>query len=312
MNEATSRRHLSAEALQALLEGQLPAGERLAMEEHLAACVSCAGDLAAWTSLFEDLDALTRLTPSEGFAQRVMAGTTVPRPGLSLGRVFGWLDGRHAHEHPDGDRLQDFAEGRLPSRAAARIRTHLDGCPACAASAAGWRETFRQLGSLERLAPSPDFGARVMARVHVPAPAPAPVSEGRRALAWLRGLLPHTREAWAAVSGVAVAPAATLGLVLWTLFSHPTLTPGALLSFTGWKITEFAGLLWQGAASAAMGSAGVFDLVSLLSSAMASPATLAGAVLAFCVGTVVASWVLYRNLFASHPADGRIAHAQFS
>jgi len=156
------------------------------------------------------------------------------------------------------------------------------------------------------------FAARVMAQVRVPAPAPARVPEWRRALAWAASLMPHTRQAWAAVSGVALTPAVTLGLVFWTVFSHPTLTLDALVSFTWWKATEGAGLAWQAVASAATDSAGLFNLFSFFGSLALSPMAVAGLVAAFSLGSVAATWVLYRNLFAHHPMDARIAHAPLS
>lgn len=312
MNGPISHQHLGAETLQALLEDGLPQGERRAAEEHLASCARCSAELDAWKVLFRDLAELPPLAPSPAFAERVMAGVERPE-GLSLAaRVRGWLGTSTRAGHPAADRLQEWVAGGLPARQAARIQSHLDGCPACAREAQAWRTTFSQLDQLGRLAPAGDFADRVMARVRVPAPAPARVPEWRRALAWAGALVPHTRQAWAAVSGVALTPAVTLGLVLWTVFSHPTLTLGSLASFIWWKASDLAGVAWQAVASTAMESAGVFGVFSFLGSLPLTPAAVAGVFAVLSLGTVAASWVLYRNLFAHHPMDGRIAHAPLS
>ncbi|GMV04826.1 MAG: hypothetical protein AMXMBFR53_11060 [Gemmatimonadota bacterium] len=312
MNEHTNRQHLSAEALQALLEGELPLGERRSAEEHLASCPRCAAELDAWRVLFRDLTGLPALAPSGSFAERVMAGVNVPEPVGLAARVRGWLGASSAPAHPAGERLQDFAEGILPARKAARMRAHLETCPRCAAEAHAWRLALSRLNELPRFDTSEGFGERVMAQVRVPAKAPARVPEWRRALAWAGRAMPHTRQAWAAVSGVALTPAVTLGLVLWTVFSHPTLTLDALASFAWWKATELAGLAWQSVASAATESAGLFNIYSFFGSLTLSPMAVGGLVAAFSLGTVAATWVLYRNLFAHHPIDARIAHAPLS
>lgn len=312
MNEHTFHQHIGAETLQAFLEGRLPTGERQAAQEHLASCARCSAELDGWKLLFDELDQLPSLTPSSGFADAVMAEVHMPEALPLAARIRGWVGLASPEGHLSDERLQDFVEGLLPARHAARVRTHLDGCPRCAGDAAALETTIRHLAGLEHHAPSQGFAARVMAQVHVPAPAPAKVPEWRRALAWAGRLVPHTRKAWAALSGVAVTPVATLGLVVWTVFSHPTLTPGALASFAWWKATEAAGLLWQAVSSAALESASVFKLYSLLESLAVSPAAMAGAFVALSLATVAAVWVLYRNLIVSHPVDGRIAHAPLS
>lgn len=311
MNEHKPILHLDAEAFQALLDGDLPAGELARAREHLAACPRCEAELDGWREFLADLDRLPSLAPSPALAERVMRGVAPGRIPLAA-RVRGWIRAGSPQAHPTAERLQDLAEGVLAGRAAARVRTHLDACPACASEAEAWRATFARLGSLERLAPPEGFGQRVMAGVRIPAPAPVRVPEWRQALAWAGRLVPQTRQAWAAVSGVALTPAVTLALVLWTVFSHPTLTPGALASFVGWKAAEAAAWAWSAVASAALESAGLFKVYSLIESLALSPAALAGAVAALCLGTVAASWVLYRNLVVAHPLEGQVAHARVS
>ncbi|NJD19876.1 MAG: hypothetical protein FIA95_11430 [Gemmatimonadetes bacterium] len=312
VNERIPTPHLGAEELQALLEGDLPTGERARVEEHLASCARCAAELEGWRALFRELAELPELAPSTAVGERVSAGVAFPEPRSLAARARVLLGLSDPARHPAQDRLQDFVEGLLPARQAARVRTHADACPACAADVAAWRSTFARLQALERLSPIEGFADQVMARVRVPTPAPVPAPEWRRALAWARQLVPQTRQAWAAVSGVAVTPIVTLGLVLWTLASHPTLTAGALASFVWWKASALAALAWEAVASRALQSAGLFEAYSFFGSLAWSPAAMAGALVALSVGTALATWVLYRNLFTAQPVDGRVAHASHS
>jgi anti-sigma factor RsiW len=231
-----SNRHLSAERVQAFLEGELPKEERALVEEHLHLCARCSLEVDAWRTLFMRLEDLPVLRPSEDFADRVIRGVSpvgsrslAARARAALGAMSNPSEGRH----PADARIQDFVEGLLPVRQAARVRTHLDACAGCAGEAATWRSVLDQLRALDRLSPSEGFSQRVMSEIRVPSHAAvvSKVPEWRRALQWARRLVPQTRQAWAALSGVAVTPAVTLGLLVWTLFTHPTLTPGALASF---------------------------------------------------------------------------------
>jgi anti-sigma factor RsiW len=312
VSERIPSQHLGAEELQALLECALPAGESARVEEHLASCARCAVELEGWQVLFRDLAELPELAPSNAFGDRVLAGVTVPEPRSLAARARALLGLPERAGHPAGDRLQDFVEALLPARQAARVRTHLESCPGCASDAAAWRATFARIERLERLSPTKGFADRVMAQVRVPMPVPAPVPEWRRALAWARGIVPETRKAWAALSGVAVTPAVTLGLVLWTVFSHPTLTPGALASFFWWKASALVTVAWEALASRALQSTGLFEVYSFFGSVAWSPAAMAGAFVALSLGSVAATWVLYRNLFTPHPVDGRVPNASLS
>jgi hypothetical protein len=190
----------------------------------------------------------------------------------------------------------------------------VDGCAACTGDVAAWRALETTLGSLGHMAPAEGFAQRVMAQVRVQAPAivPAPVPEWRRALAMARRLVPQTRQAWATVSGVALTPLVTVGLVLWTVFTHPAITPGALVSFAWWKASALASAAWSAVSAAALESEGLFGVYSFLGSVVHSPTVLAAAFLFFSLGTVAAAWVLYRNLIPAHRVEGRYAHASLS
>jgi len=165
------------------------------------------------------------------------------------------------------------------------------------------------MGGLDGFAPRTGFADRVMAGVRVPALAPASVRP--RALAWLhpqdwrRGLaalgrfVPATRRAWAAVAGVAVTPAVTIGLVLYAVFSHPTLTPQALASFVLWKVAEAASFARGALATVALDTAQLLGLDALVRALIDAPFMLASGALAYVALSALALRVLYRNLLSS-------------
>jgi anti-sigma factor ChrR (cupin superfamily) len=334
--------HLSAERIQALLDGALPSRERRRAEEHLASCGRCASEVARWRAVFEELDELPRLVPHEGFRARVMAEVEIPEPAPLAARARAFVRRLvptvPGFAHPPDEDLQDLAEGTLPDRVAVRVRRHVDGCPSCAGELAAWQALLGRLDGLERLDPGEEFSrevmatwrleqaldglghlepgegfaARVMAGVRIPEPAPAPAPSRirDRLLAAARSLAPRTRRAWAALSGVAVTPVVTVALVVWAVFSSPAVTPGALLAFTGWKAAELAAAGWTAVSGWIVESAGGFLLWEALASLFGAPGTVAAAALAVAAGTLVSLWVLYRNLIATHAVDGRYARAQ--
>ena len=314
-----SQEHLSAERIQAFLEGELPARELAGVEDHLSACRRCSGEVEVWQHLFGELGDLTALRPHEGFADRVMMGVRLPQPrplaARLRDRLTALLPGAVPGEHVEGGRLQDFVEGLLPARQAARVQTHLDDCGTCSKEVVAWRSVLARLDGLEHFGPAEDFAARVMHGVRVPAavaarrttPARSWLAAARESFSWLGALVPHTRKAWAAVSGVAVTPMATLGLLLYTVFSHPTLTPGALVSFVGWKVTAFATTATEAARAVLLESTGLFRVYTFMESLVAAPAALAAGLLVFSGLMAAATWVLYKNLIATPTVDGHYA-----
>ena len=410
MNDNRFIDHLSAEQLQALLEGEIPNRDRARAEEHLSGCLRCSADLEAWSLLFEDLGSLSSPAPAAGFAERVMAGIRVPEPlplaarvkerlgfvtaqvtahattgvlqdfadgSLPLREAVGvkrhldqcsactteavaWtgvmnrlqeldsfepragfadrvmkqvelpvtvpiaarirsrvssLFGAPAPEHVPGGLLQDFVEGTLPGRAVARIQEHVEGCGRCASEVDAWRGVLGRLEGLAAFSPSQGFADQVMAHMHVPQPAPAVVARrpaAARALATAWRLVPQTREAWAALSGVAVTPAVITGLVFYAVFSHPTLTLGSLASFAWWQVTDLATAGFAAFSAAAVQSAAVFGIYPLLETLAAAPMMVAGGVLAYSMVCALALRVLYKNLNPNRPMDGRYAHVSAS
>ena len=397
MNDHTSNRHLSAEQLQALLEGEVPTRDFVQAEKHLTGCARCSAELDGWKTLFEDLGDLTAHRPLEGFAERVMAGVQIPESVPLAARVKTQLNRATSAKHLSTEVLQDFVEGTLAARRAARVERHLESCPPCTADADVWIALFGRLGELESLTPSPGFGDRVMAEISttvslplgarirgrisalfgappehmqdfvdglLPARAMARVeahvgdcracgaelsewqhvaarldtlghlspAEGfedqamtgylaarsKRAVVrqpvWSRAvstawrLVPQTREAWAALSGVAVTPAVVVGLVFYAVFSHPTLTIGSLVSFAWWQVSDVLTAAMAGLSAAAFqGMQGVGGN-AILEALASAPTMVAGAALAYSMVCAVALRVLYKNLLMNRHSQGRYAH----
>jgi anti-sigma factor RsiW len=300
--------HLSAERLQALLEGDLPPREQRLVEEHVAACARCSAELDGWSVLFEDLSELEPYGPRAGFGDRVMSAVHIPerlslaaRARAALGSVLA--SGRPAHVGTE--RLQDFVDGLLPARQVARVEAHVGECANCGRELRAWHSLVGQLSSLERFAPGDAFADNVMAEVLAPAAAPVAARVVVREPAWRRALgtarrfAPQTRRGWAALSGVAVTPAVTVGLVFYVVFSHPTLTPQALASFMMWKMGDLFSFGWNALLGAALGGVQSLGLGGLVETAMRDPLMIAGGALAYSVVSVLALRVLYKNLMGN-------------
>jgi hypothetical protein len=171
---------------------------------------------------------------------------------------------------------------------------------------------YARLGGLGRFAPREGFADRVMAavRLRVPAaagavPARAPTLAGlrlpdwRRALATVGRYVPKTRRAWATISGVAVTPAVTAGLVLYSVFSHPTITPHALASFAAWKLTDGFSAAWTAVGDLALDGAQVLGLDAVARTLLDAPLLLAGGALIYSAVSALALRVLHKNLSGS-------------
>ena len=312
-----SNEHLSAEVLQAFLEGDLPGGEDASVEEHLGSCARCSSELEVWRSLFSELSSLPSVRPHDGFQDRVMADVRIPGP-LPLAarirnRIAVLVPGR-ADGHISADRLQGMLEGLVPARQVARMETHLSSCGQCAKQADAWRSVFATLDRLPRLEPGDQFAKRVMAGMRMPSAiaASVPVSAWYKAGVWARRLVPQTRNAWAAISGVAVAPAVTAGLVFSALVSHPTLTPGSLASYAWWQFSDAASAGWAALSAFAAEIAQASGALSLLDGLAAAPLVVAAGVLLYAAACAFALRVLYKHVLATHPLDGRYAQASVS
>lgn len=299
--------HLSDERLQGLLDGDLPADEAVAASAHVQECAQCRTKMEAWESLFVQLEDLPALSPSPAFRDRIVEA--LPRRAGAGARVRGWL-GMESEglvpTHVGSARLQDFMESRLAARTATRVEAHLDGCAVCRLELDGYRAVARAVESLPSLAPSEAFSERVMAGVRIEQlarAALAPTSRGERVLAWLRRAVPSSPRGWAAALGAGVAPAVTVALVAYAVFSHPLVTVGSLASFAWLKTSAWMGAVAQTVFGPLLQNALVAEVWSLTSSLLASPRVAAASATLLSALTLAALWVLYRNVFASHPED---------
>ena len=311
----TSNEHLSAEVLQAFLEGDLPRREGASVEAHLGSCARCCSELDGWRSLFTELSSLPSPSPQEGFQDRVMADVRIPQPqplplaARMRSRIAVLLPGR-GDGHISADRLQEMLDGLVPARQVARMEAHMSSCGECAQQADSWRSVFSTLDQLPRLEPNQQFAQRVMAGLRMPSAiaASVPVSVWYKAGVWAGRVVPRTRRAWAAASGVAVAPAVTAGLILSALVSHPTLTPGALASYAWWQLSDVASAAWSALSTMAQAS----GALSLFDGLAAAPLMVATGVLLYTAACAFALRVVYKHVYANHPSDGQYAQASVS
>lgn len=309
--------HIAPDVLHDFVDGQLAARQAHKIEEHLRACGSCTAEADAWISVLQRLDGMERFAPAEGFAARVMDEVAVPNHIPLAARVRGRvveIFGASRPEHVPEGILQDFVDGTLPTRAVARVEAHLDQCAACTSELGAWQSVAARLETLESMAPSPALSARVMAEVRIQQAAQelAPVSLWWRAGAAARRVVPQTRQAWAALSGVAVTPAVILGLMVWAVFSHPTLTLGSLASFAAWQVADLFTGLFSGTSALLLQSVDAFGIRTLFETVAGAPVVLAAIILTYTVLCVLAWRVLYRNLFANRSLLGRYAHVSFA
>lgn len=304
--------HLTSETLQAYLEGELPEKDQAPVESHLASCPRCAAELEAWELLFGELEELPGLEPSSGFAERVMAQLP-PRPSLAkrlADRVRSTLGHGvdQVEEHLGPDRIQELLEGALGAGPRRKAHAHLQGCSACQTLYREWEEIFQSLEALPQLEPSPGFQSRVMAAFHA-SQAPARTDTGiDRVMEWLSAagnaagrLIPTTRKGWAFMSALAFVPALLLVVVIGAVLAHPLLSWGGLAALLRWRVTDGLEALLGQATQRLLESPLLLAVWDGLSALAASPTlALAGLAVAWTL-SVLAGWVLYRNVF--HPSS---------
>jgi anti-sigma factor RsiW len=301
-------RHLTAQQIQSLLDGQLSDGEFADAQEHVVFCSRCQVDFEAWQLLYAELGGLAEIEPSPEFAARVLEHMPAQEGAASWRRkVRAWISvrGRGAREHLSPERLQDYIEGLVPARQVARIEAHLSGCTACRSDVAAWQGLFEGLGTLPSMEPAEGFYERVMAqhRVLQLVEAWEPSAARISAFARVKRLVPRTRRAWAVVAGLAMPPIAIGSVLLFEVFSTPALTPGYLASFLSWRVTELGTALGSGLMDGAVESAAAFQAYALIDFLSGSPLiALAGAV-AFAALSGSAAWILYANLFQTRRTE---------
>lgn len=302
IEEFTASAHVAPDVMQDFIEGSLAARRAERVEAHLAACADCSSEADAWLGVMRRLDELPSFAPGDGFSERVLAGITVPEtPSLAarLREGIARLAGRTPEHVPTG-LLQDLVDGALPARAVARIEAHVADCIVCTNEVAAWRSVSAQLDGLERFAPSKHFRDRVMdalaAAESQTAVAPRPAWSRGVAAAWR--LVPQTREALAAMSGVAVTPVVIVGLMAYAVFSHPALTVGSLLSFAWWQVSDLASGALATLSSAVPQNSDASGVSSLFEMLAAAPILVAGGVILYTMASAFAVRVLWKNLHA--------------
>jgi len=303
--------HPSEERLQAFLDGSVPSREGRQLEAHVATCAQCSEELATWRVLFEDLDGLRPQRPSADFQARVMSGVRLPARLPLAARLRAAVAALRPGARPSHLRagvLQDLADGVLASRQAKRAQAHLAGCTACSAELQRWTRVLARLSELDGFDPMEGFADRVIAGL-TPAASPAVVRQPgwARALAGARRFLPRSRRAWAAIAGAAVTPAVTFGLVLFAVFSHPTLTPQALVSFTFWQFTDLFTAAWSGLLATGLSVTRVTGLEGFFDAIAAAPLLAATGVAIYAIGSGLAARILYKNLIDSRSIRPRYA-----
>lgn len=305
----THMAHLSPDRLQEYVEGLLPRAAAESVARHLSTCDACHGETLAWSDLFRSLSDLPEFTPGDAFADRVL-DRVAPEPRLGLVARMRRRLSRRTAAAPSGhlapERLQDFVEGLLPRPQMARVRAHLESCAHCHAEAEAWSGLMAGLSRVPRLSPADGFADRVMARVQ-PRAAVA-VAPAARARTWLpelvSGLLPSTRRSWAMASTVAMAPATALTVLGVYLFTRPQVTPSSLLLYAWWNVTEGVAWMTAWAGTALSGIPLVARAQAVLLELAAAPSLMVGAAFSFSVMTLLAVWVLYRNVL-SPPVERR-------
>ena len=308
---STSHRHLSAEAMQALLDGELPAREARRLRVEIDDCPRCHAEFEGWQMLFDDLGDLSELQPSSHFQDRILDQVKMPTPRPALAGLLGRKDDR---SHATTDELLEQLDGRRAARASERLEAHRHECGACRTEMDGLHSVVSRLEQLEHWTPSPGFGEAVMASVRIQqlaAVAMAPTTRSGSVMAWLRAHVPSSNRGWAVALGVGTAPAVIAALVIHTVFSFEQVTLGSLLSFLGFKLSTAASGLtawlegWVG--STPVLTRGLEALQAL----GGTPSLLAAAAVLSSATVFGAAWVLYRNLIIPSGEEGRYAQVSF-
>ena len=313
--------HPGSHLLQEFVEGGLAPAEVSSIQEHLGACPRCAAEVAGWQELFTELSSLPELEPSPDFQRRILAQLP-PTPSLlsrlisrlsptrasrrgatTAGDSVGWTPQSHATP----DLIQDYLEGALAPAVMSRVTAHFESCDPCRTEAQSWTGLFASLDTLPPVEPPADFADRVISRVKIAEAARATTSRrwaarAGSALASLtgraEGLLPATGRGWALLCAFLALP--TLGVVaaLGLVALHPLLSVGSVVTFLLWRggdlLQATVGQGWERLVESTL----AYELWSIAEGMLASPSLAIALVLSFWLTSLVASWVLYRNVIA--------------
>jgi hypothetical protein len=105
-------------------------------------------------------------------------------------------------------------------------------------------------------------------------------------------------------STLAMAPATALTVLGVYLFTRPQVTPSSLLLYAWWNVTEGVAWMTAWAGNALSGIPLVARAQAVLLELAAAPSLMVGAAFSFSVMTLLAVWVLYRNVL-SPPVERR-------
>lgn len=299
--------HLSAESMQALLDGELPRREATMLRAEIASCARCTSEFEAWEMLFDDLGELPLMAPSDHFRDAVLDRLPAEQERPALAGLFGRRDARG---HATSTEILEHLDGRLAARSALRLEEHLAACGSCRSEMDGFHQVVTRLEDLAPLAPQPGFGEAVMARIRIEQMAAvvmAPTTRWGRVKAWVQAHRPSSSRGWAAAMGLGTAPAVVAALMIHTVFSFEQVTLGSLLSFVGFKLSGWwtTGVAWlEGWAGSVPGLARGLDVLQVLG---ASPTLLAAIAALSSVTVLGAAWILYRNLIVPTGEEGRYA-----
>lgn len=204
--------------------------------------------------------------------------------------------------HPTPDRLEALVEGVLAEAERSAVEQHLVSCLRCQAEVEEWRAVFAALAALPRLAPSPGFADRILARVRVRQPWAARVG------AVLARLMPRTTTGWALLTACLALPAAAgTALIAWVM-SRPGLSAQTLTLFLRDRAAEVILSFAGDAATTAMETTLAAQIAALIERLLTTaPTELGAAAAAFAATTLASVWVLYRNLFK--PSNREVHHA---
>lgn len=192
-------------------------------------------------------------------------------------------------QHLDDWTLEALAEGMVGDMERRTALAHLEACARCTAELEGYRALFAAIGDLPRLAPSPQFGDAVMARVRIPQPSPL--------LAWLQRWAPATRRGWVLLVAALVAPVLPVIAAVGWVLSRPAVSVGSLWQQAAGGATSTAGAALDRIFQWGIDSGAFSRVQSVIDAVQGVPLeTLAAVLMIFAVAIPLSAWSLFRLL----------------
>ena len=223
--------HLTADDFDAWLEGTLTPDQA----SHLETCLTCQEAARLERELADQLSLLPQFAPPSRLADRVMA---------AMGAA-----------HLTADDFDAWLAGAL----SAPKRAHLAGCTECLAFAEAERAIAARLEAMPLFDPTPEFGARVMARVTLPEPA------WSRSITAFKSKVFESRRSLATAAGVAGLLIGSMGAsVAWSLSHQETIA--AMGSWLSGQAVQWFWVGLRGAVSNLVEQPWYGDLRSMLGS----------------------------------------------